>query len=65
MECLKEKNKESCGCTYGCPTSGMCCQCVRHHRANGEIPGCFFPRNAEKTYDRSIANFIKSMTEQA
>lgn len=60
MECLKEQNKKDCGCTYGCPTSGMCCACVRHHRENGEIPGCFFPRDFEKTYDRSIENFLKA-----
>lgn len=64
MECLKEKNKEKCTCTYNCPTRGICCACVKHHRENGEIPGCFFPKEAEKTYDRSIENFIKVMSKQ-
>ncbi len=59
MECLKEQNKKNCTCTYNCPTRGICCQCVAEHRAQGEIPGCFFPADGEKTYDRSIANFIK------
>jgi len=31
---------------------------VASHRKNGEIPGCFFPTDAEKTYDRSIEYFI-------
>jgi hypothetical protein len=25
----------------------------------GQIPGCFFSKEAEKTYDRSIAAFIR------
>jgi hypothetical protein len=25
----------------------------------GELPGCFFPPEAERTYDRSIAHFIR------
>jgi hypothetical protein len=32
---------------------------VAYHRAKGAIPGCFFPTDGEKTYDRSIANFVK------
>ncbi|NLE65233.1 MAG: hypothetical protein GX606_04895 [Elusimicrobia bacterium] len=61
MECQREKNREDCGCTYaGCSRQGMCCACVRYHRSKGAIPGCFFPREAEKTYDRSIEAFIRS-----
>ena len=26
---------------------------------NGELPACFFTKEAERTYDRSIANFIR------
>lgn len=61
MECKKDINKQDCTCTYPCGNRGMCCECVKHHRENGEIPGCFFPKDVEKTYDRSIANFIRSM----
>jgi hypothetical protein len=25
----------------------------------GEIPGCLFPPDAERTYDRSVENFIR------
>ncbi|HNW25569.1 MAG TPA: DUF6485 family protein [Candidatus Gastranaerophilaceae bacterium] len=60
MECKKEENKINCTCTYSCSKKGICCDCVAYHRQNGEIPGCFFPASAEKTYDRSIANFIRS-----
>ncbi|MCM8805827.1 MAG: DUF6485 family protein [Candidatus Omnitrophica bacterium] len=60
MECKnRERNIKDCSCTYiSCNKRGMCCECVMYHRANGEIPGCFFPKEAEKTYDRSIKYFI-------
>ncbi|MBF0331115.1 MAG: hypothetical protein HQL17_04200 [Candidatus Omnitrophica bacterium] len=62
MECLKEQNLKDCGCTYpGCSRKGMCCQCVRYHRAKGAIPGCFFPRDTEKTYDRSLTNLLERL----
>ncbi len=55
----REKNLEFCTCTYhGCPRKGMCCECIRHHRERGEIPGCLFPKDAEKTYDRSVRKFV-------
>ena len=59
MECRKDINMKKCTCTYSCSNKGLCCQCVSMHRSMGEIPGCFFPADGEKTYDRSIANFIK------
>jgi hypothetical protein len=60
MECKKGKNKENCACTYElCQRRGMCCECVRYHRDREEIPGCFFSKKGEKTYDRSIDAFIK------
>ncbi|MFH1990635.1 MAG: DUF6485 family protein [Patescibacteria group bacterium] len=61
MECQKENNLKTCPCTYpGCPRKGICCECIRHHRDNGELPGCCFSKEAEKTYDRSIENFIRT-----
>lgn len=61
MECLKERNLKDCTCTYaGCAKKGMCCECVIYHRNKGAIPGCFFPKDAEKTYDRSISSFIRA-----
>lgn len=61
-ECVnKEKNLESCICTYpGCSRKGICCECIRHHREAGEIPGCLFPKEVEKTFDRSIRKFIET-----
>ncbi|GAW91874.1 DUF6485 family protein [Calderihabitans maritimus] len=56
MECAVNENKKKCTCTYEpCPRKGNCCQCVAYHRQFNEVPGCFFPPEAEKTYDRSIA----------
>jgi hypothetical protein len=60
MECRKEKNLRDCTCTYpGCSRKGICCECVRHHRKNGEIPGCFFGKDTEAEYDRSVARFVE------
>jgi len=64
MECQKEKNLQDCTCTYpGCPNKGICCDCIREHRERGEIPGCLFPPEIEKTYDRSIKAFVNAHKE--
>ena len=60
MSCNKETNLISCTCTYSsCSRKGLCCECVTYHRKNGEIPGCFFTKSGEASYDRSITAFIK------
>jgi len=60
VECRKEKNLEKCTCTYPhCERKGLCCECVAYHRERGELPGCFFPPEVERTYDRSIEAFIR------
>ena len=60
MECQINKNLESCPCTYeSCARKGRCCECVAYHRKNDELPACYFSREQEKTYDRSIENFVK------
>lgn len=61
MECKKSKNLKNCNCSYEpCPRKGICCECVEYHLSSKEIPACFFSNDAEKTYDRSIENFIKT-----
>ncbi len=58
MECSKEKNASRCNCTYEpCPRKGACCECLSHHLAQKELPGCCFPDDAEKTWNRSFAHF--------
>lgn len=48
-------NQNPCPCTYDCPRHGRCCDCVAYHRYHNEgIPGCFFSKEAEATYDRSV-----------
>lgn len=56
----KEKNLENCNCTYEpCSRKGLCCECLSYHRRMRELPACYFPAEVEKTYDRSIARFLK------
>ncbi len=60
MECQQEENKKDCPCTYpGCPRKGICCQCLQYHLKNRELPACFFSKEAEKSYDRSMEKFIQ------
>ena len=59
MECKQEKNKEHCACTYPCSRRGLCCECIKHHLENRELPGYCFSKEAEKTYDRSFEHFVK------
>ncbi|HEC77407.1 MAG TPA: hypothetical protein ENI33_09180 [Thermoplasmatales archaeon] len=60
MECRKEKNLRNCPCTWEyCDKKGICCECVKYHLNNNEMPACFFPPEVERTYDRSIKKFIE------
>lgn len=59
IECAKEANKKTCNCTYPCTKKGICCECLKYHRQRDELPACYFPDYIEKTYDRSIQNFVK------
>ena len=60
MECKQEENKVDCPCTYpGCPRKGLCCECIKHHLENDELPACAFSKEAEATFDRSFAKFIE------
>ncbi len=59
MECKQNENLKNCTCTAVCSNKGICCECVAHHRENNELPGCFFTAQGEKTYNRSIENFIR------
>ena len=64
-ECNQEKNMEKCTCTYEpCSKKGICCECIAYHRSMGELPGCLFPEDVEKTYDRSIERFVKTFQER-
>jgi hypothetical protein len=59
MECKQDQNRATCTCTYEpCSRKGLCCECIAYHRRHGELPGCVFPTEVERTYDRSFARFV-------
>ncbi len=65
MECIMEKNKKYCNCTYEpCPRKHHCCECLHYHRKSGELPACFFTKEYESTYDRSVGNFIRMQSSR-
>ena len=60
-ECTIQKNLTHCTCTYEpCSKKGICCECLQYHLRMGQLPACVFPKDVEKTYDRSIETFIKT-----
>lgn len=65
MDCPnQEENLKHCNCTYsGCDKMGKCCECLRSHLKRRELPGCCFPDDVEKTWDRSFERFIKAWSK--
>lgn len=59
--CSIEKNANNCNCTYPCPRKGVCCECIAYHRGMGELPACYFSAAGEKTYDRSVENYLRTL----
>ncbi len=60
MECRTDANRKNCNCTYEpCSRKYKCCECLHYHRQNSELPACFFGKKDERTYNRSISNFIR------
>ncbi|HNX69431.1 MAG TPA: DUF6485 family protein [Candidatus Omnitrophota bacterium] len=65
MECKNSVNRKRCNCSYEpCSRKGVCCDCLAYHRDQGEVPACFFPDHVEKTYDRSLGNFLRTCKER-
>lgn len=65
MECQKKDNLERCTCTStSCARRGICCECVQHHLSRRQVPGCFFSKEGEASYDRSFENFAKEVQEK-
>ena len=55
-----QENADKCACTYtDCGRRGKCCECLSYHLATQQLPGCCFPPDAEKTYDRSFQKFME------
>ncbi len=60
MDCNNQsRNMENCNCTYPCNKKGICCECISYHRSMNELPACYFPNDAEKTFKRSIEYFVE------
>lgn len=60
MDCKKERNLKNCNCTYEpCSRKGLCCDCLSYHLSARQLPACAFPKDAERTYDRSFAHFAR------
>ncbi|NPA25646.1 MAG: cytosolic protein [Deltaproteobacteria bacterium] len=65
MECKQDLNLKSCNCSYEpCSRKGICCDCLRYHLKNRQLPGCCFPDEAERTYDRSFEHFARLVQEK-
>ena len=62
QSCETKKNLAKCNCSYeGCSRKGKCCECLAYHRDNGQLPACYFPADVERTYDRSVGTFIRTV----
>jgi len=60
-----KKNSSRCTCSYdGCSNHALCCECIHKHLAARQLPGCCFPPDVEKTYDRSFRKFIEVWSER-
>jgi len=59
VECRIQNNKHACNCTYACSRKGICCECLSYHQKRDELPACYFSDMVERTYDRSVENFIQ------
>jgi len=64
MECNKDRNMNYCNCTFSCGKKGTCCDCLHYHRKMGQLPGCYFPSDYERTGDRDIESFINLYHKQ-
>lgn len=65
MECKIDENLKRCPCTYEpCDRKGKCCDCILYHKELGELPGCLFPPEIERIYDRSYARFIEVFSKR-
>ena len=60
----KTRNMKKCNCSFTCGRKGVCCECISHHRAKGQLPACYFPADIEAGGDRSIDNFIAVYRER-
>ncbi len=54
-----KKNMTHCNCTYEpCSRKGKCCECIQYHKSMDEIPACYFSKEQESSFNRSIEYFV-------
>lgn len=64
MECSKSRNLKTCKCTYEpCQRKGICCECISYHLSSRQLPACCFPKDAERTYNRSFEFFAELVSK--
>lgn len=64
-ECNSSQNAMRCNCTWEpCSRKGVCCECLRYHWNQQELPACFFPNDVERTYDRSLRRFLQAYAKK-
>lgn len=55
-----KRSLANCTCSATCGSKGLCCECLQNHIQRRQLPGCCFPPDAERTYDRSFEAFISA-----
>ncbi|HTY64799.1 MAG TPA: DUF6485 family protein [Acidobacteriota bacterium] len=65
MDCKQKQNVTHCNCSYEpCSRKGICCDCLQYHLSARELPACLFPKDAERTYDRSFEHFARLVAQR-
>jgi len=63
MECRATEHQRRCNCSYEpCSRKGICCDCLRYHLNQRQLPACCFPDDVEATWDRSFERFAGLVT---
>ncbi len=61
----ESQNLSHCNCTYSsCDRKGKCCECLSYHLSMKQLPACVFPKDVERSYDRSFKRFVKVCKEK-
>ena len=60
MGCQIASNKGHCTCLHTeCSKHGICCECLKYHLSNRELPACCFPEDVARTDERSFSKFCE------
>jgi len=54
------RNVKECACPKTtCPNHGLCCNCIKKHRENDQLPYCLFPEK-----DKSVEHYYSKLQER-